>query len=822
MSFPGFLTLIDFEATSKYPHTARATEIGLIALDENLNEVARYATVMRPPVAIDPIAQKIMNLSTEEINATHTFKDYWPDIYPFINNRVLVAHNAEYDLGVLTNELRAIDINANLASLCTLQMAFRTLAGVTKNQKLGTIAEHFGISFDAHQALDDAEVAGKILKEMLARTPAEYMAIGRAIDLVHEIPAPTYLAKPATPRQIRTNPYAGEVLASPKPVESSERVLSDSQIEKLAHDMIAKGRTQVCLTGEPSMGKPQFSRDLEEVGFTYTVGDIRKTKTAFFVIGVRETGLGKIHDAQAFNIPTFTDSDYIALLDQLRAIKGVAPAPKSAKAATIEKILQSDKNIKRAKEVSTPNDDFESFLAGEATDTPEPRLADNDIEDPQALSIPIDLEINADMQKAIDLAQAGKSFFLTGNAGTGKSTILAYLRKYILDENTAVCAPTGVAAINVRGVTIHNFFSFGIDVTFEHVKSEDYFPRNRDAMRALKTLVIDEISMVRADMLDYVDQALRRFGPNKNKPFGGVQVILIGDLAQIAPIVAKQDERDFLNSHYRSEFFFDSYAMQDLDFQTVSLSKIYRQTDIDFIDTLNAVRLNQMEEHHYDFLHELVDEDFIPEKDDFYITLTSTNKKAEEINANKLQELTTKLHRNRAWVNGKFREKDFPTLQDLEFKVGAQIMMVNNDPERRWANGTLARITEINISGNRSDSHIKIVVMGNESNEFEVRPHRWDVLSPGFDGSRLTYEPAGTFSQYPFTLAWAVTIHKSQGKTFDRVILDLSRKVFAPGQLYVALSRCRGSEGLVLHKPVTPDQVITHPRVVEFMNENSA
>ena len=145
-------------------------------------------------------------------------------------------------------------------------------------------------------------------------------------------------------------------------------------------------------------------------------------------------------------------------------------------------------------------------------------------------------------------------------------------------------------------------------------------------------------------------------------------------------------------------------------------------------------------------------------------------------------------------------------------------MMVNNDPERRWANGTLARITAINITSNRSESHVKIKVMGNESDEFEVRPHRWDVLSAGFDGSKLTYEPAGTFSQYPFTLAWAVTIHKSQGKTFERVILDLSRKVFAPGQLYVALSRCRGSEGLVLHQQITPDQVITHPRVVEFMN----
>ena len=794
MSFPGFLTLIDFEATSKFANTARATEIGLIALDGNLNEISRYSTVIRPPVSIDPKAQEVMNLSTEEIENAHAFSDYWPDIYPYINNRVLVAHNTDYDLGVLKNELRAININAQIASVCTLQMAIRTLKDETKNQKLGTIADYFGISFDAHQALDDAEVAGKILKEMLTRAPEEYLQLGRAIDLVYEPPFPSYLAKSAKPRTIGSGFKKSRSSASAAP-KQNKRELSDQKIEELAQQIINSGRTQVCLTGEPSMGKPQFSRDLEEVGFVYTVGDIRKTKTAFFVIGVRETGLGKIHDAQQFNIPSFSDADYIALLNALRAIKGVDS--------------QSEPEI---------NNDFESFLASPTVEISESRLADNDIEDPQALSIPIDLEINPEMQQAIDLARSGKSFFLTGNAGTGKSTILAYLRKYILDENTAVCAPTGVAAINVRGVTIHNFFSFGIDVTFETVNGEDYFPRNAQAMRALKTLVIDEISMVRADMLDYVDQALRRFGPNRNKPFGGVQVILIGDLAQIAPIVAKQEERDFINSHYRSEFFFDSYAMQDLDFRTVSLAKIYRQTDTAFIDTLNAVRLNQMEEQHFEFLHELVDPNFVPDNDDFYITLTSTNKKAEEINANRLQNLKSKTHRNRAWINGKFRERDFPTLEDLEFKVGAQIMMVNNDPERRWANGTLARITAINITSNRSESHVKIKVMGNESDEFEVRPHRWDVLSAGFDGSKLTYEPAGTFSQYPFTLAWAVTIHKSQGKTFERVILDLSRKVFAPGQLYVALSRCRGSEGLVLHQQITPDQVITHPRVVEFMN----
>ena len=182
--------------------------------------------------------------------------------------------------------------------------------------------------------------------------------------------------------------------------------------------------------------------------------------------------------------------------------------------------------------------------------------------DAQSIVLPTNLELSAEMQRVIDLAKAKKNIFITGNAGTGKSTLLTYLRKEVLPENTVVLAPTGVSAINVRGFTIHRFFSFGINVTFEHVNGPDYFARNRGIMRSLETLVIDEISMVRADMLDYVDQALRRFGPKKDKPFGGVQVILIGDLAQLPPIVRGQDERDFISSHYKSEFFFDSHVMQ--------------------------------------------------------------------------------------------------------------------------------------------------------------------------------------------------------------------------------------------------------------------
>jgi len=815
MGFEGHLTLIDFEATSKYSDSARAIEIALIALDENLNEVSRYSSVIRPPVNVPKDIMLYTRLSPDEISEAPIFEEIWPDLHPYLSGRVLVAQNAKYDLGVLANELADLEIYSSQSSICTYEMAKRNLSGVTRDLKLGTMCEYFGIPLDAHKALDDAYAAGEVLRKFLEMNPGEYSEIGRAVDLATSLPEPDYSAKPAFERQSELFEEFRSTVVNVKNSSEVVRRLSDLAIEDLAKKIIASGRTQVCLTGEPSNGKKAFSNELEQVGFEYTVGPIRKTKTAFFVIGVKEVGNDKKVDADKFQIPTFEDSDYRYLITVLQKIKGVEPQRKSTptrKYTTKDDLLKLKEGIstlegKKSKKVEVAEESFTSA----------PRLADNDGDDPQALSIPLDLEVTPEMQEVIDLVQAGRSVFLTGNAGTGKSTILAYLRKYVLDENTAVCAPTGVAAINVRGVTIHNFFGFGIDVTFEHVKGPDYHPKNQDAMRVLRTLVIDEISMVRADMLDYVDIALRRFGPNKNKPFGGVQVILIGDLAQIAPIVGNPDERDFISSHYLSEFFFDSYALQNLDIKTVTLNKIYRQTDLEFINTLNAVRLNQMDEGHYEFLDNLVDPNFQPGEDDFFITLTTTNKRANDINVARLEALPSKLYRNRAWVNGKFREKDFPTLQNLQFKVGSQIMLVNNDPGGRWANGTLARITEINISSNRADSHIKVVVMGGDGTEHEVTPHRWDMLSAGFDGARLTYEPAGTFSQYPFTLAWAITIHKSQGKTFDQVILDLTGNAFAPGQLYVALSRCRGSEGLVLHNPVTPDQVITHPRVIEYL-----
>jgi DNA polymerase-3 subunit epsilon len=324
MSFPGFLTLIDFEATSRFKHSARAIEIGLVALDEKLNEVARYSSIIRPPVRVSREIMLYTRLSPTEISKAPTFANIWPEIHSFFNNRVLVAQNASYDLGVLESELSDLGIASRLPSICTYEMAQRNLKKVTKDLKLPTICEYFGIPLDAHKALDDAIAAGEVLKKFLGMNPSEYSVIGRAIDTRVNLPLPTNIAKPALNR-IPTEfiKYAESLEKNSVVSTQLIRLKTDDEIEKLAQSILQEGRSQVCLTGDPSMGKDQFARDLKEIGFAYTLGDIRKTKTAFFVIGVKDTGNGKIQDAQLHKIPTFTDADYQYLLVALCRQKGI-------------------------------------------------------------------------------------------------------------------------------------------------------------------------------------------------------------------------------------------------------------------------------------------------------------------------------------------------------------------------------------------------------------------------------------------------------------------------------------------------------------------
>jgi len=432
----------------------------------------------------------------------------------------------------------------------------------------------------------------------------------------------------------------------------------------------------------------------------------------------------------------------------------------------------------------------------------------------QTLVLPKNFEISPEMQSAINAVSKGKSIFITGRAGTGKSTLLTYLREEVLKDNFVVVAPTGVAAINVGGSTIHKFFGFLPDITFQHIESAEYHPRSQKIMKNLKTLIIDEISMVRADLLDCVDKALRKYGPKPAKPFGGVQVIFVGDLFQLSPIVA-ESEKEFLYSHYETPFFFSSNGYESIQMHKVVLQKVYRQSEIDFLEILNGIRVNQTTPEILELLNTRVLPDFEPSKDTFFITLVATNAMANTINQRELEKLKGDAHKSQAHITGALSKSEYPAELEINFKVGSQIMMLNNDAENRWVNGTLATIEAINLDDPRKDPHIVIKVASSEE-RYDVSKHMWDIKRPRSEGKVLLYDTIGTFAQFPFMLAWAITIHKSQGKTFENVIINLAARAFAAGQLYVALSRCTTLGGLVLRQPIDSSQVILDERVMDF------
>mgnify|MGYP006268758827 CR=1 FL=1 len=434
----------------------------------------------------------------------------------------------------------------------------------------------------------------------------------------------------------------------------------------------------------------------------------------------------------------------------------------------------------------------------------------------EALVLPPNFEITDEMQNVIDRIGEKKNLFITGKAGSGKSTLLTYLRTSVFPEETIYCSYTGVASLNIGGETIHKFFGFLPDVTMAKVMSDDYHPKNQKIMKILKVLVIDEVSMVRADMMDLVDAALRRFGPKPSKPFGGVQIVMFGDLFQLPPIVTGE-EREFFQENYDSEFFFDAQCWDKSTFHVIELTKVYRQKDQEFVEILNGIRLNDVSKEQIAKLNESVDADFEPNQDDFYITLTATKALSARINKERLGALEEKAHTSVAQIMGQFSEKTFPTERFLEFKVGAQVMLINNDPEQRWANGTLARVVSVSVKDN---SYIESVTVRLSSTGVEHALDRyvWDVLRPRYLNGRLNYEVIGSFKQFPFRLSWAVTVHKGQGKTFEKVIIDFSHGAFAAGQMYVALSRCTTLAGMKLRAPIKAQEILVDHRVASYFS----
>lgn len=431
------------------------------------------------------------------------------------------------------------------------------------------------------------------------------------------------------------------------------------------------------------------------------------------------------------------------------------------------------------------------------------------------------MEENHELRIAWDFVEnTGRSIFLTGKAGTGKTTFL----KTVVEKSRKrpiVVAPTGVAAINANGMTIHSFFQLPFSPYVPGAKVESRFEFGRDKRKIIASidlLIIDEISMVRADLLDAIDSVLRRFRDH-SLPFGGVQLLMIGDLAQLTPVVTPEDEQ-MLRPYYDTPYFFGSKALQQIDYVTIQLDYVYRQQDSSFIELLNQIRSGHPSAKALEQLNLHCNPNFIPSPEEPYIRLTTHNQLANYYNETELRKLPGSLYSYRAEVKGTFPEYSYPTAEILELKVGAQVMFVKNDPspEHRYYNGRIGRVME-------ATENSLTVYCEDDDEAIEVEPLVWENMRYTLNEKtrEIESEVQGTFKQLPLRLAWAITIHKSQGLTFDRAIIDANQS-FAPGQVYVALSRCRTLEGLVLATPLSQRAIINDDRVDKYIaqQENDA
>lgn len=428
---------------------------------------------------------------------------------------------------------------------------------------------------------------------------------------------------------------------------------------------------------------------------------------------------------------------------------------------------------------------------------------------------------NPEIDLAFDFVQyTNRNIFLTGKAGTGKTTFLHKLKE-VSQKRMVVVAPTGVAAINAGGVTIHSFFQmpFG-PILPDRLAAENSNNKNRfvrkfnkkkiNIIRSLDLLVIDEISMVRADLLDGIDNVLRKY-KNGSQVFGGVQLLMIGDLQQLAP-VAKEHEWNLLRDHYETIFFFSSKAFKQSQPISIELKYIYRQQDNTFIKILNEIREDKLSAGSFEKLNERYKPNYRPENDEGYITLTTHNASANRINDEQLRKVKTKLHTFEAEVRGQFPEHAYPADEFLKLKTGAQVMFIKNDssPEKRYYNGKIGVVTDI-------DDDIINVKSKDEDESIAVNREMWENIKYAINerSKEIEEDVAGSFIQYPLRLAWAITIHKSQGLTFEKAVID-AKAAFAHGQTYVALSRCKTLEGLVLSSQISDEGIICDRTVCSF------
>lgn len=425
------------------------------------------------------------------------------------------------------------------------------------------------------------------------------------------------------------------------------------------------------------------------------------------------------------------------------------------------------------------------------------------------------MEENTELKLAWEFVEhTEQSIFLTGKAGTGKTTFLKMVKKHS-GKRLIVVAPTGVAAINAGGVTIHSFFQLPLSPFVPNATVRERYnfgKEKRKIIRTLDMLIIDEISMVRSDLLDAIDAVLRRYRQH-DRPFGGVQLLMIGDLQQLTPVVTPADEA-LLRPYYDTPYFFGSHALQQTPYVTIQLQKVYRQQDETFLNILNHLRENTLSSTDLQVLNDRYQPHFQPRQEEGYIRLTTHNNKADSYNDMRLEQLPAKAYHYMASIKGTFPEYSYPTSESLVFKVGAQVMFIKNDSsaEHLFYNGKIGHIIYLD------DNHIEVLCPDDE-HSIVVEKQTWENTTYKINEATKEIEPTvqGTFSQYPLRLAWAITIHKSQGLTFERAIIDAGSS-FASGQVYVALSRCKTLEGLVLASPITAEAIINDQGVADYIN----
>ena len=434
----------------------------------------------------------------------------------------------------------------------------------------------------------------------------------------------------------------------------------------------------------------------------------------------------------------------------------------------------------------------------------------------------IDLK-NDEFQNAWKLINyTHQSVFLTGKAGTGKSTFLKYIRDNI-KKKYVVLAPTGIAAVNVGGVTMHSFFRIPLkpllpddpDFAVKRLRERMKYPKDlRKLIKELELIIIDEISMVRADVIDFIDKILRVYSSNMREPFGGKQLLLVGDIFQLEPVVTS-DMREVLRTHYQNSYFFSANAFSQIEIVPIELKKIYRQNDSQFISMLDRIRMGRpLQEDVLKLNQRVFERDSASTSDDkMVMTLATRRDMVDTINENRLKELSSKEMTYTGQITGDFPENSLPTTMELTIKVGAQVVFIKNDREKRWVNGSIGKI----VKAKKNSIEIEL----ESGAKYAVEKAVWENIVYKYDEktNRVIENVIGTFEQYPIKLAWALTVHKSQGLTFNNVVIDIGRGAFSSGQTYVALSRCRSFEGMQLRSTVSERDIFVNPSIIEFSRQ---